>query len=91
MWSPSLWSIRKMKDAQEELLKEEDEYTDNLAEQKYRHNDIQEIAADGISLNQVVNLCDNINCVLDQILKNAISHIHEFLVSLGKKKMLQKF
>ncbi|PKU73233.1 filament-like plant protein 4 [Dendrobium catenatum] len=73
-----------IQDAQEELLKEENLSTANLTEQKYCHNDILKITADGPSLNQVVNSCSKVKHVVDQQLKDAISHIHEFFLSLVK-------
>ncbi|KAL0913945.1 hypothetical protein M5K25_017440 [Dendrobium thyrsiflorum] len=70
-----------IKDAQEELLKEQSESIDDLAEQKYCHKYIQEINGDGTSLN---NQCAKVVCLFDRELKDAISHIYEFVLSLGK-------
>ncbi|XP_020686673.1 filament-like plant protein 4 [Dendrobium catenatum] len=70
-----------IKDAQEELLKEQSESIDDLAEQKYCHKYIQEINGDGTSLN---NQCAKVVCLFDQELKDAISQIYEFVLSLGK-------
>ncbi|KAG0501340.1 hypothetical protein HPP92_001412 [Vanilla planifolia] len=67
-----------IQDAHVELLKEANDLTDDLAKQKESH---KEVAKDVVSMKQDVNLC---NIVYDQQLKDAIFHIHEFVLSLRK-------
>ncbi|KAG0496883.1 hypothetical protein HPP92_001574 [Vanilla planifolia] len=67
-----------IQDAHVELLKEANDLTDDLAKQKESH---KEAAKDVVSMKQDVNLC---TIVYDQQLKDAIFHIHEFVLSLRK-------
>lgn len=71
-------------DAEKELLKEETESMDDSAVKKHYHSNFHENTDDAISSMQGDNLCTKDIYLLDRELKDAISHIIEFVLSLGK-------
>ncbi|KAK8945986.1 Filament-like plant protein 4 [Platanthera guangdongensis] len=73
-----------IQDSEKELLKDKIESMDYLTEQEHCHNYTHENTDDRISSKKDGNLCTKVICLLDQELKDAISHINEFVLSLGK-------
>ncbi|KAK8945188.1 Filament-like plant protein 4 [Platanthera zijinensis] len=73
-----------IQDSEKELLKDKIESMDYLTEQEHCRNYTHENTDDRISSKKDGNLCTKVICLLDQELKDAISHINEFFLSLGK-------
>ncbi|KAG1362717.1 filament-like plant protein 4 [Cocos nucifera] len=82
-----------VQEVQEELpqhsacLIEETRSTDATCDQNRCHEDMGETTYSGISSKQDHNSCSDANHVIDPVLKNAISHIHDFVISLGKEAL----
>nr|XP_029117672.1 filament-like plant protein 4 isoform X2 [Elaeis guineensis] len=82
-----------VQEVQEELpqhsgcLIEETHSTDATCDQNRCHEDMGETTYSGISSKQDHNSCSDGNNVIGPVLKNAISHIHDFVISLGKDAM----
>ncbi|XP_073101412.1 filament-like plant protein 6 [Elaeis guineensis] len=82
-----------VQEVQEELpqhsgcLIEETHSTDATCDQNRCHEDMGETTYSGISSKQDHNSCSDGNHVIGPVLKNAISHIHDFVITLGKDAM----
>ncbi|XP_038977082.1 filament-like plant protein 4 isoform X2 [Phoenix dactylifera] len=66
---------------------EETHSTDATCDQNRCHEDMGETSYSGISSRRDHNSCSDASHVTDPGLKNAISHIHDFVISLGKEAM----